>query len=425
MCQARITVKDQGDHAWGVDFFSKVVKDVWFVVKAVYSKEKVLYFYRSCAEKLDEPPEGGTALKKFVQTRFLSRISMVRKYKANLKLVLQPLIVLPGFSVWLEKQPPRIRERFAKVKRIVLDDAFEKRIGVFLRVLGPVELMVRLFDDMRGSFIGIVYKSCLDYHHSLLEGVDGLPKTTTDKMAALFLMRWEYFHEPIYTVAFMLHPRYCTSDFSPEQKREMREYFKKVATEDHSYAAINGEYTAFINAIAAESYEYDDEQAFSDTALEMAPYAWHQTYTYPFEHLQYVAVPTGALRIGACVSETNWSVRGWMQDKRYNTRSPALVDSLVRLHSNILLEPRLGTFESFAVPWDVDCSIPEPPDEEPERHRSRRLSGAPDDEEDESPASSRRVFVDETDANEDDPFGDPDADLEVADEENNDGGGDE
>ena len=61
----------------------------------------------------------------------------------------------------------------------------------------------------------------------------------------------------------------------------MREYFKKVATEDHSYAAINGEYTAFINAIAAESYEYDDEQAFSDTALEMAPYAWHQTYTYP------------------------------------------------------------------------------------------------------------------------------------------------
>ena len=134
MCQARITVKDQGDHAWGVDFFSKVVKDVWFVVKAVYSKEKVLYFYRSCAEKLDEPPEGGTALKKFVQTRFLSRISMVRKYKANLKPVLQPLIVLPGFSVWLEKQPPRIRERFAKVKRIVLDDAFEKRIEVFLRV---------------------------------------------------------------------------------------------------------------------------------------------------------------------------------------------------------------------------------------------------------------------------------------------------
>ena len=114
-----------------------------------------------------------------------------------------------------------------------------------------------------------------------------------------------------------------------------------------------------------------------------------------------------------------------MQDKRYNTRSLALVDSLVRLHSNILLEPRLGTFESFAVPWDVDCSIPEPPDGEPERRRSRRLSGAPDDEEDESPASSRRVFVDETDANDDDPFGDPDADLEVADEENDDSGDDE
>ena len=119
------------------------------------------------------------------------------------------------------------------------------------------------------------------------------------------------------------------------------------------------------------------------------------------------------MRIGACASETNWSVRGWMQEKRYSSRSLALVDSLVRLHSNILLEPRLDDkSEEIVVPWDVECSIPEPDSDEPDRRRSRRLSGEEPDEEEAAP---RRVFIDETEENAEDPFGDPEADLELPD----------
>lgn len=104
---------------------------------------------------------------------------------------------------------------------------------------------------------------------------------------------------------------------------------------------------------------------------------WHQTYSYSFPSFQYVGIRTGGARIGACASETNWSIRGWTQEKRYNSRSLQLVDSLVRMHSNIILEPRLEQLEQFAVSWDLDCSIPEPEPaaEEPERRRSRRLSG--------------------------------------------------
>ena len=59
-----------------------------------------------------------------------------------------------------------------------------------------------------------------------------------------------------------------------------------------------------------------------------------------------------------------------MSEKKYNSRSVDLVDALVRLHSNILLEPRLDVFEGFGVPWDLDCSIADPPSDEPERRRS-------------------------------------------------------
>ena len=121
------------------------------------------------------------------------------------------------------------------------------------------------------------------------------------------------------------------------------------------------------------------------------------------------------MRIGACASETNWSVRGWMSEEKYNSRSVDLVDALVRLHSNILLEPRLDVFEGFGVPWDLDCSIEDPPSDEPERRRSRRLSGEAPDAAMVAPAPAHRVFVGDENEEGDDPFGDPEADLALED----------
>ena len=88
------------------------------------------------------------------------------------------------------------------------------------------------------------------------------------------------------------------------------------------------------------------------------------------------------------------------------------------MHSNIILEPRLEQLEQFAVSWDRDCSIPEPEPaaEEPERRRSRRLSGEQSNQNDDTEDLTelpRRVFVDETEGFDDDLFGDPGSDLAV------------
>ncbi|KAJ1445793.1 hypothetical protein M885DRAFT_625848 [Pelagophyceae sp. CCMP2097] len=101
----------------------------------------------------------------------------------------------------------------------------------------------------------------------------------------------------------------------------------------------------------------------------------------------------------------------YLQEQRINTRSIKLVDSLVRLHSNVINERRLDVVCDGVVQWDVDCCIPEPPREEP---RSRHAGESESDGE--AADAPRSVFVDETEDADEDLFGDPDADLDVQDD---------
>ena len=157
---------------------------------------------------------------------------------------------------------------------------------------------------MRGTSIGIVYSACLDYDASLAgTAIPGVSKAMQKKMSRVWFARWTYFHRSIYTAAYMLNQRYCQIEFDAQQESELRKYFKKIATKRHTYSEIANDYTSFINAVGAESYELNDKEGFSVKAVDMAPYAWWQTHRYFVPHLQFVAVRFGALRIGSSVSE--------------------------------------------------------------------------------------------------------------------------
>ena len=131
--------------------------------------------------------------------------------------------------------------------------------------------------------------------------------------------------------------------------------------------------------------------------------------------VEYVGIRVGAARIGSSASETNWSTRGWMQEKRLSSRSIKLVNSLVRLHSNIIAEPLFDAPGTYAtVPWDVECCIPEFISED--RGPDAIDDGLVPEPDDEIPDGPRRVFTDDTEElDDDDIFGDPDKDLALAD----------
>ena len=57
-------------------------------------------------------------------------------------------------------------------------------------------------------------------------------------------------------------------------------------------------------------------------------------------------------------------VRPWLDvGEALNTHGSKLADSLVRLRANVVLEKSFDTTEEIEIPWDIDCTIPEPEDE--------------------------------------------------------------
>ena len=150
-----VTIKGVGSKPWGVTKFGNVRAAIWYAIKAVYAQEKTLSMYRAITKSAP-----GTEHRKFCMTRFLSNAKMVRRYKRNLRFMEQ-LLASSEFNTWLEGQPTKIKERWAKVKKIVHDDALNADIDLFLRVLEPVEKMVRLFDGMKGVYIGVAYEALL------------------------------------------------------------------------------------------------------------------------------------------------------------------------------------------------------------------------------------------------------------------------
>ena len=96
---------------------------------------------------------------------------------------------------------------------------------------------------------------------------------------------------------------------------------RKVANDESTYTQINSrEYTDFLDAIRAESCEFNEKEAFSEDALSMVPYKWWETYCYDFDHLSYVGIHIGALRIERRARRPGKSVFGWMSEKRLSSR---------------------------------------------------------------------------------------------------------
>ena len=359
-----VTIKDVGSKPWGVTKFGNVRAAVWYAIKALYAQEKTRAMYRAITKSAP-----GTEYRKFCMTRFLSNVKMVRRYKANLRFMEQ-LLASSEFNTWLEGQPTKIKERWAKVKKIVHDDALNADIDLFLRVLEPVEKMVRLFDGMKGVYIGVAYEALLQYETMLSNPIEGLADADRVKILEVYKARWKYLHKPIYTAAMMLHQAFCRQKYDKSQRDELEAVFKKLSTPHAEYTpectfgALMMEYTDFIDQVTLGVGLLNDDIAFEGKALDMPPQKWWRTYGYRFPNLQWVAIRVGSVKIGSSSCETDWSIRGWVGDGRFASRGVPLMNRMTRVYNSLILEEAIETLEYTTedVYWDVDCALTEPGD---------------------------------------------------------------
>ena len=74
-------------------------------------------------------------------------------------------------------------------------------VSLTVRVLSPALTLLRLTDGKTGATLGKVYALFANLNQAYRQEVEGIDKTTRARMDAIFLARWTYFHDPVFTGA--------------------------------------------------------------------------------------------------------------------------------------------------------------------------------------------------------------------------------
>ena len=85
-------------------------------------------------------------------------------------------------------------------------------VALTVRVLTPALTLLRLVDGKTGASLGKVYAAFVkldEYYRGSIEGMDA---TTSERMHQVFMARWTYFHEPIFTCVCVTCACVCVCD---------------------------------------------------------------------------------------------------------------------------------------------------------------------------------------------------------------------
>jgi len=231
-------------------------------------------------------------------------------------------------------------------------------------MLEPVLRLLRMTDTKRGATLGKVYGYMLQLDAHFGVELDGLDESVRQKIHALFMARWEYFHEPIMTAAYRFEPEFMRRKFSKSERDEVKVVLKQMATPEHTYPQLLSDLADFEDALATSSHDLDEAVAFSEKAIAMASYKWAKIYLTDFEHLQWAVMRIVALSCSASGCEDSWSVEAWIHSKKRNRLGQKTVERLVRTHTNLILQDVLQDWQATVLPWEIEMVPDEPDDDE-------------------------------------------------------------
>jgi hypothetical protein len=279
--------------------------------------------------------------------------------------LLQVLVSNPAHKAWLAKQKVEVREIGSVVKLTVESDSHWEGVKLTTRVLSPVVELLRLTDGKTGATLGKVYHHMSNIAAIFNKPIDGMEEDDREKMHDLFLARWTYFHEPIFTAAYFLDPEFIRGNGSDEEEGEFRLVLRTMCLAPgctFTPAQMVAQWAALQTAIAVQSHGMNDQEAFHEGATEMPAFEWARTFLIYWPAIKYAACRLPALACSASGCEHSWSISGWIQSKKRNRLGQPLVESLVRTHTNLLLEASLDTWKAFVLPWMHEMVIDDPVD---------------------------------------------------------------
>lgn len=288
------TGDDEQAFQWGSDVFAKPIGDCWESVKFITNHGKPLSVFRELARdaKTWEPGTipGMLELVKFCDTRFASRLLMLERY-LHLRPVLELLVANPGYKAWLSKQTPETKKEAERVKTTTQSSDHWDAVEFTLKMLLPVLRVLRLTDGKTGATLSKVYNLMSQLSTHFEKEIEGFDDSIRQKVWDLFMARWTYFHEPIFTAAYFLDPEFMKGKGSRQEEADFRKVLTVISSAEHCPFTLSDMITQWANlqtALIVESHGMDDEEAFSPAAKTMPIFEWARVYLYSWPAIQWL-----------------------------------------------------------------------------------------------------------------------------------------
>jgi hypothetical protein len=189
--------------------FTTVWTDLYEVsIKFVWSHQYPLAVYRMLVKEQDPLPPDGKELVKYAETRYGSKVKVVRRVHSVRPSLLRLFVDL-RFQTWLRRQAPAMKAASARAAGIINDPtlwgdggANRGKVATVLAISMPIYRALRLSDGKKGCSLGKLYRFMLDIDQELSKPIDGITEIEREGYHALFSARWRYFHKPVMTAVY-------------------------------------------------------------------------------------------------------------------------------------------------------------------------------------------------------------------------------
>jgi Protein of unknown function (DUF 659)/hAT family C-terminal dimerisation region len=325
---------------WGKLSFASIIDDATDVVKFITGHDG-----SRALMKKHSPSRG---LLKPAATRFGSKIIMLERL-VDLKDNLQEMVASRKYKAWVLKRS--LQDASSPISKHITSDNFWHRCQLYLDINKPVYELLRLLDGC-SPVIGKVYYRMFDIQEKI-NNFKGITMQQRQDLYQSFVNRWAMLHTELHAAGFLLDPEYVhmAQHSNEEVMNGFYKLVEKMFGDAQEQVLLANQLTQF--RCGHGIFGRPIAKAATGT---MPAYQWWLNFGASVPELQSFAVRVLSQTATSSEAERNWSLFGFVQNKRRCSLKTTTMDKLVYIHANTRLVDKVNEvdYEETNVGWQND-----------------------------------------------------------------------
>eukprot|EP00918_Siedleckia_nematoides_P050531 GHVU01110676.1.p1 GENE.GHVU01110676.1~~GHVU01110676.1.p1 ORF type:complete len:560 (+),score=51.17 GHVU01110676.1:1080-2759(+) len=293
-------------------------------------------------------------------TRFAVHTLLISRL-LDIQHAIKKLVNTHDWREWVDRQKPKAKLNAKRFRFRVLRDSFWASLQLVFTVFLPILRFLRSTDSHKAGLSGKYLVRWAQLRRELTAAAACFGPDVQAQVVRLATERQLESHDPLYSIAFVLHPRYVGdnhtelvgSEWAPRVQRDWLDFVARLDHADRS--AVLESKGLFDFSLGAFAHSVAVEQRRS-----MSPHMWW--YHFGTEHpvLQRIACRVLSVAISASACERDWSLFSFALSKRRLCMSAEKAADLVACMSHKIA---LQNVRKNAHLLDRDSTEESPPDD--------------------------------------------------------------